>query len=407
MQAISKTIRGIAVVCVLSVCSCAAHKQITAVTTPAVNTDLNNFKFTVEEAPEWSALFKRTSGWFGADGIFAIPQNGADQPAGKGLVTLLFSDTMIGEIEKDSLKPGYVMIHNSVAEMNRAAPNQNNINFYWDKKSTGEAESIFIPNTPKSEKEDYYWLGDGFVNRDLNNNTYLFGYRIEDIKPTGTYGFTFEHVGTSIIRIPKGSKPPFKEQRQLDFPFFAIDETTKTPTAFGSGIFVNTTWANEKDADGYVYVYGTRGAGKNLVAARVLPKDFETFDAWRFWDGSGWSADMNKLADITDHMSNELSVSRLADGRYALFFQVDGVGTTVGLRLGSSPVGPFGPIIKVFDSKDALVGKNFFTYNAKAHPALSKPGELLVTYNVNSFDFFNDIKVYPNLYRPRFIRIRY
>ena len=41
------------------------------------------------------------------------------------------------------------------------------------------------------------------------------------------------------------------------------------------------------------------------------------------------------------------------------------------------------------------------TYNAKAHPALSGPNELLITYNVNGEDCF----VYGDTYRPRFLRL--
>jgi hypothetical protein len=368
------------------------------------NIDLTNFNFTVEDAPEWTSLFNRTSGWFGADGIFAIPQNGIDKLSDSTETVLLFSDTMIGEIENGKPKEGYVMIHNSIATLDGAEPKKQNIKFDWDKNSNGAPESLFIPNTPASKNGDYYWLGDGFVNQELNDKTYIFGYRIRDVKGVSTFGF--EHVGSTFIIIPKGSKPPFKDQKQIDIPFFTHGENVSESMAFGSGIFVNTAKAGVTNPDGYVYVYGVRGKEKNLVAARVLPKDFEKFSEWKFWDGSNWVAEMGKVANITNHVSNELSVSPLADGRYALFFQVDGISSIIGVRLASSPVGPFGPIINVYDCKDSLTSKEIFAYNAKAHPALSKPGELLVSYNVNSFDFHNDIKLFPNLYRPRFIRVK-
>lgn len=373
--------------------------------TAEINTDLEHFTFTVEEASDWNALFRRSSGWFGGDGMFVIPANGVDSASDDEESLILFSDTMIGEIEEDKLKPGYVMIHNSVASLSGSRPDSSRIRFHWDQKPDGKPESVFIPRTPATQPGDYYWLGDGFVNTEHNGDTYLFGYRIHDIK--GAVALGFEHVGSTIIVIPKGSQPPFKDQRQIDFPFFASDKSAKGIVAFGSGILVNTTEAKMPHADGYAYIYGTRGKEKELLVARVSPGSFEQFDAWRFWDGKSWVAQMDSAAAVTSKVSNELSVSPLPDGRYALFFQLDGLTTTVGMRLGSSPVGPFGPVIKIFDNKAALVGKNFFSYNAKAHPALSKPGELLVSYHVNSFDFFNDIKLYPYLYSPRFVRVKY
>src|SRR5699024_7377857 len=156
------------------------------------------------------------------------------------------------------------------------------------------------------------------------------------------------------------------------------------------------------------YIYGVRGMGKNVMVARVLPQNIEVFDQWTFWNGEDWVSDPAEVQTITDRVSNELSVTPLEDGRYAMIFQVDGISPKIGLRLGETPVGPFGPIIELYDvSKDIEKGKNIYPYNAKAHPVLSEPGELLISYNVNSFDFFRDIWEMPNLYRPRFIKLKY
>ena len=397
MKNVKMHVAGLLMIMFISACSSTKKTAVPA----AVNTNLTDFKFTVEEAKDWDQLFRRSSGWFGGDGIFAIPVSGMDNTK-PGKRVILFSDTMIGEIVNDTLKPGFVMLHNSVAVMDGAIPAEKNIKFYWDKNATGEPESIFIPSTPLSQPKDYYWLGDGFVNLDKNSDTYIFGYRIRDTDPTKPFGF--EQNGSTLIIIPKGSKPPYKDQRQIDFPFYK--KAAGTPE-FGSGIYVNTKNAGAINPDGYAYIYGIRGTAKNVVVARVKPVDFENFTAWRFWNGKDWGTDMNAVADIAENASNELSVSMLSDGRYAMFFQVLGVSSTVGMRIGASPVGPFGPVINVFDSKSVLMTKNFFPYNAKAHPSLSNPGELIVSYNVNSFDFFNEIKLYPNLYRPRFLRIKY
>jgi hypothetical protein len=367
--------------------------------------DLTSLKFSVAEAPEWSDLLKRDLGWFGADGIYTIPFNGVKnrQANTRDSVLFIFSDTMVGEIKDNTLMPGYKMIHNSVAILNGNAPVKNQMKFYWDKDAKGNAGAVFSPKTPQTDPADYYWLGDGFVNQALGNNIYIFGYRVRNVS-TGAFGF--KEMGNTLIKIPAGSKPPFKNARQMDTPFFLTDKEGDSGS-FGAGIYVNTKQAGAVHPDGYIYVYGVKGRAKNLLVAHVLPKDFEKFDKWTYWNGKAWVGDIQSAADVTDGVSNELSVSALPDGRYALVFQLGGMSTTVGMRIGASPRGPFGPIIKLWDCKPDLIEKTFVVYNAKAHPSLSKPGELLISYNVNSVEFIKDLTVHPNLYRPRFIRVKF
>jgi hypothetical protein len=367
--------------------------------------DLTHIKFTVAEAPEWSALLKRDSGWFGGDGIYTIPLNGQEgkQAKASDKVLFIFSDSMIGEIRDNTMAPGYKMIHNAVAFLTGNKPSPTAIRFHWDKDSKGEPESLFIPKTPQTKNGDYYWLGDGFANQALGNNIYIFGYRVRNVS-TGAFGF--KEVGNTLIKIKSGSQPPFTDQKQMDTPFYLADQAGESGS-FGAGIYVNTSAAGAPNPDGYIYIYGVRGMAKKLMVARVKPIDFEHFDKWVYWDGKSWVNTINKAADVTKDVSNELSLTALPDGRYALIFQVDGMSTTVGLRIGATPYGPFGPVIKLWDCKSDLIKNTFLVYNAKAHPSLSDPGELLISYNINSTDFINDLKVYPNLYRPRFIRVKF
>ncbi|WP_158796936.1 DUF4185 domain-containing protein [Pedobacter sp. L105] len=367
--------------------------------------NLTDIKFTVQEAPEWSAMLKRTSGWFGGDGIYTIPFNGLEgkQANQRDSVLFIFSDTMIGEIKNNTMVPGYKMIHNSAAILHGNLPDKKQMNFYWDKDSKGNAEPLFVPHTPKTDTADYYWLGDGFVNQALGNSVYIFGYRVRNVS---TDAFGFREVGNTLIKIPAGSRPPFKNVKQMDTPFYLTDEKGDSGS-FGEGIYVNTKKAGAQNPDGYIYIYGVKGQRKNLLVARVLPEDFEQFKKWTYWDGKKWIADMNAAANVTDGVSNELSLTDLPDGRYALVFQLNGMSTTVGMRIGASPAGPFGPVIKLWDCKPDLLEKTFVVYNAKAHPSLSKPGELLISYNINSTKFIEDLKVHPNLYRPRFIRVKF
>lgn len=366
------------------------------------NTDITHLDFTVEEAPEWTALFNRTSGWFGADGIFTIPLNGVYSPDDADSTLFIFSDTMVGDVVDGELQPGSRMVHNSVAYMQGGEPRDENIRFYYGEDEKGRAETIFNPNTAASEDGDYFWLGDGFVNTALNNDIYIFGYRMRNLSSDD---WSFSQVGNVLIKIPAGSRPPYEDHQQVETPFLYRGANEADSGSLGAGIFVNTDVAGTPNPDGYVYVYGVKGKEKNLIVARVRPENFEQFDQWHYWDGNDWNMDRNKIACVTDNVSNELSVTPLPDGRYALVFQVGGMSNTVGLRLGLSPHGPFGPIINLWECKETA-RENYIVYNAKAHPRLSKPGELLISYNVNAFDFSKEIIENPNLYRPRFIRLK-
>lgn len=389
---------------VLNSCS-SANENSKKVADVTKNLDTTHLDFTVEEAPGWTALFKRTSGWFGADGIFTIPLNaGADRSAETDSTLFIFSDTMAGEIVDGKIDHSYPMVHNSVAYLKGNVPEEKNIKFYFgEENEKKQPSSLFVPTTPPSQSGDYYWMGDGFVNHALNGDTYIFAYRMRNMDKSD---WSFTQVGNVIITLPAGSRPPYKDQRQVETPFLYKGGGEADNGSFGAGIFVNTKDAGAPNADGYVYVYGVKGKEKNLIVARVLPQDFEKFDEWLFWDGHNWIADMHKAAYVTNGVSNELSVSPLADGRYALVFQENGMSDIIGLRLGLSPYGPFGPMIKLWNCKESQ-HKNYFAYNAKAHPYLSKPGELLISYNVNAFDFNNEIRENPNLYRPRFIRLKF
>lgn len=366
------------------------------------NLSLNQLDYSIEEATDWTDLFHRNHGWFGGDGIFALPINGKENepPTDTTKNLIWFSDSMIGDVVNGKPK-NKKMVNNSVAILTGTIPDKDKIEFYWN-ESNEKIKSLFIPNTPSSEEGDYYWLGDGFKN-EFNGSIYIFGYRMHNEDAQDDW--SFRQQGLNLIALPKGSIPPFTNQRQIETPFFFKANSAKDDGSFGAGILVNTKSAAAPNPDGYIYVYGTKGLDKNLVAARVKPENFEAFEKWRFWDGNNWTNNIDQIAAIVPHVSNELSVSPLKDGRFLLVFQEGGMSNVISIRIGASPVGPFGQAIPVYETKVPKENKNYFAYNAKAHPSLSGNGELLISYNINSFDFFNEIEKNPTLYRPRFFKL--
>jgi hypothetical protein len=106
-----------------------------------------------------------------------------------------------------------------------------------------------------------------------------------------------------------------------------------------------------------------------------------------------------------DHLSSEFSVTPLPDGRFLMVFSYDDAfGNTIRARYANTPIGPWSAPITLYTMPEADLTPNTFVYGAKAHPALSRPGELLISYHVNSFEF-SELYQNADIYRPRFITV--
>lgn len=365
--------------------------------------ELPPLSFSGEPAPEWTALMERTSGWFAADGIFTIPLDGVEEQQVPGKRTLfVFSDTYIGQVVDNVPLPGNVMVNNTVAWMTGVVPCRDSVIFTYNTAPGGTPVSYFVPDNETSKEGEYFWLGDGFINHRKDNALYLFAYHVHK---TGPNVFDFEQTNVTLLKIPEPTPAEITQYEQYPTGLGYV-HPEQGRVYFGSGILVNTRRAGAPDPDGYVYIYGIMEGKKSLIAARVRPAKIEKFDRWTFWDGQGWAPDREDAAPITDGVSNELSVTPTGDGRYLLTFMVMGISDKVGIQVGDSPVGPFGDIHEVYTCPE-YAERGLLPYNAKAHYHLSAPGELLVSYNTITLDFWNDIQQDASIYHPRFIRVTY
>jgi hypothetical protein len=358
--------------------------------------------FTAEAAPEWTALMERTSGWFGADGIFSIPLDGKeDQGVADKKTLFLFSDTYIGDVVNNVPQPGNVMVNNSAAWLTGVEPDKEKITFTYNTLENGEPTSYFVPVNENSKEGDFFWLGDGFINQALGT-LYLFAYHVHK---TGPDVFDFEQTDVALLKIKNPTPEGISDYEQMETGLGFVHPDYGR-VYFGSGIFVNTKKACAPDPDGYVYIYGLMDGNKSLIAARTRPRNIEKFERWTFWNGSEWVEKKEDVAPITNAVSNELSVTPSGDGRYLLTFTVLGLSDKVGVCIGESPVGPFGEIHEVYTCPE-YAEKGLFPYNAKAHYHLSSPGKLLVSYNTITLNFWEDIQKDASIYHPRFIWVKY
>ena len=359
--------------------------------------------FSAVPAPEWTGLMQRTSGWFGADGIFSIPLNGNETQMQKDRKTLfIFSDTYIGEVENGVPLPGNVMVNNSIARLSGNEAIEDSISFEYNRDTNQKPSSYFVPDNALSNEKHFFWLGDGFVNKEKGDALYIFAYHVHK---TGPNVFDFEQSDVILLKIKDVSNEGITEYEQLPTGLGKKDAEDAW-VYFGSAIYVNTEWAGAPDPDGFVYIYGIREAKKSLIAARVPPSRIENFEDWTFWDGSSWQKNSQNAISLADGVSNELSISPTGDGRYLLTFTVLGISEKIGIRVGESPIGPFGPINEVYTCPE-YAEKGLFPYNAKAHYHLSKPGKLLVSYNTITLNFWEDIQKDATIYHPRFIWVNY
>jgi len=370
---------------------------------PEITID-DSLSIIVKPAPEWDALFIRTDGWTGADGVFSIPLTGSEKrnQNNNAKTMIVFGDTFIGKVDPTDHHrlPGTKMVNSTIALLKGNQPITKNISFKYARDEKGNPKSLIIPNTPNAKPDQWYWFADGIT---INDKTFVFAFRM---KRRGTGG-TFDFATAGEVLLTTNPTHPFDEPpTQKEMPLFLKKTDTRGEIVFGSAILPNTKESGAPNPDGFIYIYGAESIPftKKMVVARVKPQHFDDVSKWEFYTGSAWSKNITEAVGMAPRISMSYSVTPIAKNRYLLVFQEDTIGKFVAVRIGESPVGPWGPIHEIYQCPEVKEGEKTMVYNAKAHPHLSKPGELLVSYNVNSGDFWAHFK-HANIYHPRFIRL--
>jgi hypothetical protein len=310
-------------------------------------------------------------GWTGGDSTYSVRL-----PGGRQL--WLFSDTFLGTVNPDGSRPeDGPIVNNTFVE-------QRGDRFRTIHGGTADEPTAVLP--PPAEGA-WYWLADG----QLGTRGLQVVFQRYDRFGPGQWDWSF--TGNVLGRFD----PRDYSQRDV----------TPLPSA------TKVAWGSWIDRVGpYTYVYGVRdlGAVKHMQIARVRGDDLRR--PWEFFTGSGWSADEHAAADVMPGVANEYSVTRYR-GLYMLITQDTNAlfSTEVVAYFSCSPTGPFVARTKLFDTPETGASGSYgdpdiFTYNAHEHPELRRGDRLLVTYNVNSFDFADDLRDV-SIYRPRFVEVRF
>ena len=305
--------------------------------------------------------------WSGADSTYST-----SLPGGRELWA--FSDTLIGPVAADGSRPPTTPFVNNSFVVTKQGRFDTVIG-----GTASQPESLVAPSDPNA----WYWSGDPIANGNEVDVPYLEFHR------TGTGSFDFAWVKNVLAR--------------FDADTLQVEGVSDLPSS------ANVEWGSYTvSSGGYSYVYGVEdlGATKYMHVARVAGNDLR--GSWEYYTGTGWSSHESDSARVMAGVANEYSVSRLGDG-YVLITQdtTEFLSSHIVAYFSCSPVGPFTTKTAVYTTPETgLFGSygnpNIFTYNAHAHPELSHGNQLLVSYNVNSFDI-NDVFDDASVYRPRFI----
>lgn len=355
---------------------------------------------------EWEKVFDRLDGWIGGDAIYSTPLPGDE-------VLWLFADTFIGSVHEGKRQPGVRMVNNTLARHrlhpDRRVPDLASISFHWGPTRDSQPTAWIKPEDAAG-REEWFWVADATVapRPTGRERLVIFLWRIARAGE-GAFGFRSAGNALAIIDNPRDSCDKWTPRQVVirhAIPISNSDATREPETIWGSELLVDRA-----GHDGpRILIFGYRKRDKlanEMVLARAPSAAVEEMERWQFWTGTDWSANVSEAAAVTDGVTTEFSVSPLdiaGRRRWVLIQSEPWLGRRILARTADQPTGPWSSPREVYTVPNLSREKKHFTYAAKAHPELSPPGELLVTYVVNSFDF-GESATNADIYRPRFLRV--
>jgi len=341
----------------------------------------------VEGLPAYDALFQRQNGWTGADGAYTVKLAG-------DRILWLFGDTWYGEI-RDGRHTNATIVKNSIAIQHGIVPADASVRFYPGRAPGGKPLAFVRP----SDGRGWFWFYHG-----IQVDKALYLCLIQGDRTQNRNSFGFKIIGTRLGRVANPEEsPPSWRIAQLRIPWERL--SPGGDTIFGSALLRENN---------FIYIFGTTEdvvgtiRHKYMILARAPETRLEHFDQWQFFAAGRWSNDFSALSRLAGDMANEFSVSYLASlGKYIVVYSAQGLSKNIVARFAPKPWGPWSEPEVLYACPEAGRSADVFCYAAKGHPELSSaPDEIIVTYIASSMDF-EKITDDAELYRPRFLRVRF
>ncbi len=364
------------------------------------------------DAP-WEAVFDRTDGWIGGDAIYSTPLPGGD-------VLWMFADTFLGQVRDGRRQKGVRMVNNTLARhalsQDGTPPEPESVRFRWGAMEDAQRPKAWIEPDRKltagrAQHGDWYWLADATLAPDAEGRDRLVMFLWRTARALDN-GLGFRTAGNALAIVDNpGDDWSAWQPRQYAIPdsFSTRDRDDTTPTTeilWGSEVLLDAG----PDGKPVLYIFGCRlpqKAANELVLAMAPAGKVEDVARWKFRTADGWSENLRDAAALATFLTTEFSVTpRTIAGKkvWVLIHSEPFFGTRIMARTAPAMHGPWSSARPIYQVPHIDRDKKHFTYAAKAHPELSKPDELLVSYVVNSFDF-GESATNAGIYRPRFIRV--
>lgn len=336
--------------------------------------------------PLFNSLFRAKKGWTGADGAYSLKLS-------KNRVLWLFGDTFIGDI-RDGKRCNWELVNNSIGIQEGIDPTTAKVRFFWGKEIKGKPSAFILP----WDNKGWYWFYDGVRTK---KGLFLFLMHIERTSETEVFGF--RQIGSSIAFVNNPDDNPENWVIiQKKIPFCVSGK--KGTDQWGCALF--------NDGE-YTYIYGVREVKegnvnvKYMLTARTDCDDLTDFDKWCFLSGGKWVSEAKNAENQLKNIPNEYSVSYLpALKKFILIYSEQGFAKKILARFSPSPYGLWQESVCIYECPESDNENGIFCYAGKAHPELTgDPGELIITYADNAFDFQKLIDD-ASLYWPVFVRVK-
>jgi hypothetical protein len=329
--------------------------------------------------PKTDALFERTDGWIGGDGVFSValsPQK----------TLWLFNDTWVGKV-RDGRRTDATMVNNTVGVQERS---DGRVTYAIARGASGKPTALIVP----ADGRGWFWPQAGTADR---GRLSMFLNQIEKTDEKGVFGF--RTVGLWLGTVADADKPPES---------WRVEQVKLPNTEFSKERVLSWGAAVLRVGDD-VYIYGIderRGRGfldRRMVVARAPAASIGTFADWRYFRDGAWVEDFRNPTRLAGDIGSEYSVTPFGK-RYLAVYTERGLSPRIVGRLADHPCGPWSAPTVLYECPEMSRDKKVFCYAAKAHPALSSGQDVVVSYVVNSFDFWQVARE-AKLYWPRFVRV--